>query len=94
MLIAIMCLDKPNSLSLRMATRPKHLEWLKNNMPDAAYVGPLLDDEGEALVGSLYILEFEDVTAARAWLATEPYYKADLFESVLIRPSRNILPMV
>jgi len=94
MLIAIMCLDKPNSLSLRMATRPKHLEWLKSNMPEAAYVGPLLDDAGESLIGSLYILEFEDVTAARTWIAEEPYYKADLFESVLVRPSRNILPMV
>jgi len=94
MLIAIMCLDKPNSLGLRMATRPQHLEWLKNNMPEAAYVGPLLDDEGDSLLGSLYILEFEDVAAARAWIVDEPYYMADLFESVLMRPSRNILPML
>jgi uncharacterized protein YciI len=93
MLIAIMCIDKPNHLDLRMATRPKHLEWLKANLPDGEYVGPLFDDDGETFKGSLYILDFEDIAAARAWLAEEPYYKADLFESVIMRPSRNILPM-
>ena len=93
MLIAILCLDKPNHLDLRMATRPSHLEWLKANMPDGAYVGPLFDDDGETFKGSLYILEFESVAAARDWIKDEPYYKADLFESVIMRPSRNILPM-
>jgi uncharacterized protein YciI len=93
MLVAIMCLDKPNHLDLRMATRPAHLEWLKANMPTGEYVGPLLGDDGEGFQGSLYILEFESVAAARGWIKDEPYYKANLFESVIMRSSRNILPM-
>jgi len=93
MLIAIMCLDKPNHLDLRMATRPAHLEWLKANVPDGVYIGPLFDDDGETFKGSLYILDFEDIAAARAWIADEPYYKADLFKSVTMRPSKNIFPL-
>jgi len=93
MLIAIMCIDKPNHLEKRMSVRPDHLAWLKENLPDGEYVGPLFDDDGETFKGSLYILDFEDIAAARAWIANEPYYKADLFESVIMRPSRNILPM-
>lgn len=93
MLIAIMCLDKPNHLDLRMKTRPEHLDYLKASIPDGSvYAGPLLDDDGETFKGSLYILEFEGVAAAHAWLAAEPYFKAGLFESVIVRPSRNVLP--
>mgnify|MGYP001232627867 CR=1 FL=1 len=93
MLVAIICLDKPNHLDLRMATRPTHLDWLKRNLPDGAYVGPLFDDDGESFKGSLYILEFDSIQEAREWIKEEPYYKADLFESVFVRPSRNILPI-
>jgi len=93
MLVAIICLDKPNHLDLRMATRPSHLEWLKFNLPNGAYVGPLFDDDGESFRGSLYILEFDSTQSAREWIKDEPYYKADLFESVVVRPSRNVLPI-
>ena len=93
MLIAIQCLDKADHLDLRMATRPSHLEWLKANLPDGAFVGPLFAEDGETFQGSQYILEFESLDAARAWIKDEPYYKAELFQSVTMHPTRNILPM-
>ena len=58
MSVAIICIDKPNSLDLRLSIRPKHLEWLKLNLPEGTFVGPLLDDDGEKFKGSLYILNF------------------------------------
>ena len=93
MLLAIVCVDKDGSIDLRMKTRPLHLEWLKNNLPPGAFVGPLLSENGEDFRGSLYILEFPSIKKANVWLAGEPYYKAELFKSVMIYPTRNILPM-
>ncbi len=35
---------------------------------------------------SLIVAEFDDLAAAQAWAATDPYAQAGLFESVVIRP--------
>ena len=93
MTVAIICIDKPNSLDLRLSIRPKHLEWLKLNLPEGTFVGPLLDDDAEKFKGSLYILNFSNCEKAREWISDEPYYKNDLFEDVIIRLTRNILPL-
>jgi uncharacterized protein YciI len=93
MLFAILCLDKDGAKDLRMKIRPRHLEWLKINLPTGAFVGPLLSENGKDFRGSLYILEFVRLEEANVWLADEPYYQAELFKSVMIYPTRNILPM-
>jgi uncharacterized protein YciI len=43
--------------------------------------GPLLDDAGE-MIGSLVILEVQDMAAAQVWADNDPYAKAGLFDSV------------
>ena len=47
----------------------------------------------EKFKGSLYILNFSNCEKAREWISDEPYYKNDLFEDVIIRLTRNILPL-
>ncbi|MEE2705219.1 MAG: YciI family protein [Pseudomonadota bacterium] len=91
--VAIICIDKSDSLDLRLRTRPEHLEWLKQNLPDGTFVGPLLHDDGETFKGSLYILNFNDCEQAREWINQEPYFKNNLFENVIIRLTKNILPL-
>jgi hypothetical protein len=89
MLFAITCTDKPGALELRMATRPAHLEHLKANEKSLVLVGPLLDAEGKP-AGSLLVVEADDREAAEAFANADPYAKAGLFESVLIRPFRTV----
>jgi hypothetical protein len=85
----IQCVDKPDSLELRLATRPAHLEYLRANQEKFVVVGPVLDDEGKPR-GSLYVLDLPDRAAAEAFIAADPYAKAGLFESVVVRPMRIV----
>lgn len=89
MLFAITSLDKPNSKELRMATREKHLAYGKENKEDGRLLlgGPFLDKQGN-MIGSFIILEAENLEAAERWVANDPYMKAGLFESSVVRPWR------
>jgi uncharacterized protein len=89
MLFAIACTDKPGALELRMANRPAHLEHLKAHQAALVLVGPLLDPAGQPC-GSLLVVEAADRAAAEALAAADPYAKAGLFESVVVRPFRTV----
>ena len=79
MLFVIHAKDKPDSLELRQATRPAHVEYLSTF--DTPVGGPLLDENGN-MCGSCIILEAPDRAAAEAFVAGDPYGQAGLFESV------------
>lgn len=88
----IICLDKPGQGALRTETRAAHLDYIKREAARMVYAGPMLDAAGAAPVGSLLIMEFDDLAAARAFAAEDPYNRAGLFESVTVRPIRQVLP--
>ncbi len=83
----ISCNDKPNSLDLRMTTRPAHVAFLTGLGEAVRVAGPYLDDKGD-MCGSLIVLEAVDIEAAKATAAQDPYAKAGLFASVEVRPYR------
>lgn len=91
MLFISLCTDKPDSLQLRMDTRPDHLAFLKEKGDALKIGGPVMGDDGETPAGSLLIFEDSDLDAARAWAASDPYNKAGLFESVVVRPWKQVL---
>jgi len=80
-LFAVHCLDKPASLDLRLANREAHLAYVGGFKDRLRVAGPLLDAEGN-MAGSLLILEFDDLAAAKAFSADDPYNKAGLFQRV------------
>ena len=85
-LFVLTCIDKPNALDLRMATREAHFAYA-GRMP-AGFVrlgGPFLDENGD-MAGSLIIIDAADMAAAEAFSLADPYRKAGLFERVEIRP--------
>ena len=92
MLFAIVCHDKPDSLSLRMDNRPEHVDYLKGFNDRIVIARPMLSDDGESPVGSLLIMDLEDLAAAKAFAAGDPFAKAGLFDSVSIRPYRKTFP--
>lgn len=85
----IQCVDKPDSLELRLATRPKHLDYLNANKDAFLLVGPVLDGEGKPR-GSLYVVDMPDREAVEAFAKGDPYAQAGLFESMVIRPMRVV----
>ncbi len=83
----LVCLDKPDALDLRMATREAHFAWARGLDGMVRLGGPFLDEAGR-MVGSLIIIEAADMAAAQAFSRDDPYRKAGLFQSVDIRPWR------
>ena len=89
MLFAITCTDKPGALSLRMEARPAHLDHLKAHESSLILVGPVLDLEGKPC-GSLLVIQAEHRADAEAFAQADPYAKAGVFESVVVRPFRTV----
>jgi len=87
MLYAIFCYDKPNSLNLRQATRPKHLDYLREARERVKLAGPLLGpgEEGSP-IGSLIVIDAASEAAVQLFANNDPYATADLFERVEIHP--------
>ncbi len=86
------CLDKEGSGALRAANREAHLAYLKGFAERVTVAGPLLTEDGTAMIGSLLLMEFENRAAAEAFALADPYRKAGLFRSVTITPWRKTLP--
>jgi hypothetical protein len=88
-LFAISCIDKPDSLSLRMATRQAHLDYANGGQTKVSVKmgGPYLDEQGN-MAGSLLIVEATDRAAVEDFSKHDPYVKAGLFQVVEIRPYR------
>ena len=84
---ALHCVDKPNALDLRMATREAHIAYIREQAETIRLAGPYLDDKGD-MCGSLLVIEVADLAAAQAFSAADPYAKAGLFERVEVRPFR------
>jgi uncharacterized protein YciI len=92
MLFIFVCTDKPGCQPLRLANRAAHLDYLQQFAGALFAAGPTLSDDGETMNGSVLILDFPDRAAAEAFAAGDPYAKAGLFESVIIRPWKKVLP--
>jgi len=99
MLYAIVATDVANSLEKRLAARPAHLERLTalKNEGRVVLAGPLpaidSNDPGPAgFTGSLIVAEFESLNAAQAWADADPYIKAGVYDHVVVKPFKQVLP--
>ncbi|WP_170391406.1 YciI family protein [Ruegeria arenilitoris] len=88
MLIALIARDKDGALQTRLDNRAAHLAYIEETGV-VAQAGPLL--EGDAMIGSLVILDVEDLSAAQAWADNDPYAKAGLFKSVELIPWKKVI---
>lgn len=84
---ALVAHDRPNAVARRLELRPDHLKYLDTLGDALVLAGPFLDDKGD-MVGSIVVIEADDLEAAGASFARDPYAAGDLFESVTIKPWR------
>lgn len=85
-LFVISWTDKPDSLPVRMGAREAHLAYAAEQ-GCVRLGGPFLDAHGD-MAGSLMVVEAEDLAAAQAFHAADPYTLAGLFETSQVRPWR------
>jgi uncharacterized protein YciI len=84
---AVICMDKPDSLALRVATREAHFAYARSTPGVVRLGGPFLD-AADDMAGSLILIEAADLAAAWAWHEADPYKLAGLFDRVEILPWR------
>ena len=89
MLIALIARDKAGALETRKANRDAHLAYI-DETGVVEQAGPLLDAD-EQMIGSLVILDVQDMAAAQSWADSDPYAKAGLFESVELVPWKRVV---
>jgi uncharacterized protein YciI len=91
--------DVENSLTKRIAARPKHLQRLQALQETGRLVlagpHPAVDSEnpGDAgFTGSLVIAEFASLDEARKWADSDPYIEAGVYAKSTVKPFKKVFP--
>ncbi len=91
--------DVENSLEKRLASRPAHLTRLQTLADEGRLLiagpHPAIDSEnpGEAgFSGSLVVADFDSLETAKAWANADPYFAAGVYQSVVVKPFKRVLP--
>ena len=99
MLYAFISQDVLNSLEKRLSVREQHIARL-NDLKDQGRLiiagpHPAIDspDPGDAgFTGSLIVAEFDSLESAQAWADDDPYIAAGVYENVIVKPFKLVLP--
>lgn len=99
MLYAIIAQDRAGTLERRLAARPEHLKRLETLQQAGRLVlagpHPAIDNEDpgpSGFTGSLVVAEFADLAAAQTWADTDPYISAGVYDTVIVKPFKKVLP--
>lgn len=99
MLYAIISQDVDDSLPLRAEARPAHLARIEKLLEDGRLIlagpHPATDsnDPGPAgFTGSLIVAEFDTLEDAEQWAAADPFLAAGVYENVMVKPFKQVLP--
>tara|TARA_R110000782_G_scaffold98511_1_gene183857 strand:+ start:328 stop:627 length:300 start_codon:yes stop_codon:yes gene_type:complete len=88
-LFCLHCLDRQDGgAALRAKARPAHLEWAVSLGDTIRMAGPLLADDGETMIGSVFLVQADSLAAAKAVSAQDPYTQAGVFGEVRINETR------
>lgn len=96
---AIISQDVENSLQKRLSVRPAHVERLQVLKSEGRLLiagpHPAIDSEdpgSEGFTGSLVVAEFDSLIAAQDWADKDPYVDAGVYQKVIVKPFKKVLP--
>ena len=92
MLFALHLTDRADAGDLRQRVRPEHKAYLAHVAERIAFAGPLLADDGQAMLGSLLVIDFGNRAEALAWLEHEPFTRAGLYGDRQVHAFNNLWP--
>ena len=88
-LYAIIARDRPGSAPIRAEKLKQHLAHVEAHLDRLAVAGPLRDEAG-AFIGSLLIVKAASESDARALIAADPYFQADIWDDIQIQSFRAV----
>ncbi len=96
---AIISQDVEGSLPLRAKARDAHLARLvvlvNEGLLLTAGPHPAVDSENPGpagFTGSLVVADFDSMAEAQAWANADPYVEAGVYENVIVKPYKRVLP--
>lgn len=99
MFYAIVGQDVSDSLEMRLAARPAHLDRLQalQQAGRLLLAGPFpaidsTDPGAAGFSGSLIVAEFGSLADAQAWADADPYVATGVYASVSVKPFKKVLP--
>ncbi|MCL1125287.1 YciI family protein [Shewanella surugensis] len=91
--------DIENSLAKRKSVRSEHLARLQLLADEGKLLiagpHPAIDNDnpGDAgFTGSLVVADFDSIEQAQAWADNDPYISAGVYQSVIVKPFKRVLP--
>ena len=82
----IHCLDRPGALPTRLDHYESHKAYLSSASVGIVISGPLLADDGETMIGSLFVVDAADRAAVDRFHHDDPFFRAGVWEHVEIHP--------
>jgi uncharacterized protein YciI len=86
MRFVVHCLDRPGALPLRLSNYEAHKDYLASGKIATVVSGPLLADDLETMIGSLFIFEAASKDEVVAFNRADPFTQAGVWETVTIHP--------
>jgi uncharacterized protein len=80
----IYCTDKPDALALREANIALHRAYLEKAPIKVVTSGPLLDDTGEKMNGSFFLVEAGTREEVEFFNRQDPFFDLDLWAEIRI----------
>ena len=87
MLFVLHAIDRPGALPKRLSNYDAHKAFLSDTSPHGVKIvmsGPLTADDGETMIGSLFVIEAADRAAVERFNGAGPFHAAGIWENVSI----------
>ena len=87
MLFVIHALDRPGALPVRQANYDAHKTFLADTTPHGVSIvmsGPLVADDGQTMIGSMFLVEAPSRTAVEKFNHADPFFAAGIWDNVSI----------
>ncbi len=82
----IHCLDHDGALEKRLAHYEAHKAYLSNPSVNIVISGPLLADDEETMIGSMFLVEADSLAEVESFHRNDPFFAAGIWAQVSIRP--------
>lgn len=89
MLWVITCIDNPDTAAARAEHLTTHREYLGSQRDKIVLAGATLDDAGEQMTGSCFVVNVDSRAAAERFSNGDPFTSAGIFASVTIKRMRK-----
>jgi uncharacterized protein len=87
MLFSIHAIDRADALPIRLANYDAHKAFLADTSRFGVKIvmsGPLVSDDGEKMIGSLFLIEAPDRTAVENFNRADPFAAAGIWERLSV----------